>query len=1056
MAAPDQPFLQTAEVRRSSRSALKGAISRAALAALLLPAVLPGVAQPAKQTPPTLQQLEQEVRRHPTPKLYVTLGLAYWDHNDYPRALEAFKAAVKAGPASAEAHNWLGVAVLRTGNFAAAIGEFRKAISLDPKYARAYTNLGSALAKSGDLAGSVAPFRKALALEPNNVAAHLNLGVALRENGDAKGALPYLQFAAQRAPKSAPIRYAFGQTLQQNGDLAGAIQAFSQAVRLDPEYREAYYALGVALKQQGAAVRKPPPPAPSPADAAYRKAQQAVAKGDLNAAAGLLQEALSQDANHAETQNLLGFILGQQGDLASALPHLRRAAELEPGVAAAHYNLGVALWYSGSKTQAIPELQRAVQLDPAAGASYGFLGVALRETNRLDEAEGALQRAIALLPTYPATYIDLGVLFLRRGDLNEALAQFEAGMNVPTPAGPAPDWDSAIAGLRSALSGKPGLAEAHNVLGLLLGHKGATAKDVEAEFREAVRLQPDFAEAHNNLGLVLAQNNDDKGAIAEFRQALKIAPDYADAHANLGSVLTATDPQEAVRELQKAVALAPENVKAQFNLAVAYAQDPNYGRAKQIEQLRKVVAMEPGFPRAHLELGRALLSDNQLEESAAELRRAVQLDPQSTAAHYQLGLALSRTGHKQEAAAELQKSRTLASSDDRKQNSDLDIAEGRMAMEDGKLDHAAAMFRHALQLQPNSADAEHLLGMVLEKQGDTQGALAAYRKTVELNPGDDVARQKVEGLSPRLAPAADDPQRMSEFESYIRAGRFPELEPLLSDYLKQYPNSSWGWYALGYSYFAQRKIGDSIQALAKSLQLDVKNAEAHKILGRDLMVIGRYDAAQTEFEQGVQYEPQSAEMHFDMGKLYSIQDRWKDARDQFATALRLDPSYVEGLDGLGFAQDALGDDAGAVASYEKAIALDEARHGTLVSPRVNLSAHYIRKGNYEKALEYANEALKLDPKSDGALFQRARAREAMGQLKEAADDLNRAVALNPRASSYYYVLSQVDRRLGKVQESNKALDSFMRLEKETESLEKIRRKQQAGPGTPDATPNRRD
>ena len=117
---------------------------------------------------------------------------------------------------------------------------------------------------------------------------------------------------------------------------------------------------------------------------------------------------------------------------------------------------------------------------------------------------------------------------------------------------------------------------------------------------------------------------------------------------------------------------------------------------------------------------------------------------------------------------------------------------------------------------------------------------------MELNPGDVLAREKVQALS-RDDVSADDPQRITEFESYIRAGRFQEVEPLLAAYVQEHPKASWGWYALGYSLFAQRKVGESIQALAKSLQLNNENAEAHKILGRDLMFIGRFAAAQTEF-----------------------------------------------------------------------------------------------------------------------------------------------------------------------------------------------------------------
>ena len=78
------------------------------------------------------------------------------------------------------------------------------------------------------------------------------------------------------------------------------------------------------------------------------------------------------------------------------------------------------------------------------------------------------------------------------------------------------------------------------------------------------------------------------------------------------------------------------------------------------------------------------------------------------------------------------------------------------------------------------------------------------------------------------------------------------------------------------------------------------------------MIIGRFDAAQVEFEQALRYKPDSAEMHYNLGKLFSIQDNWEPARKQFEAALRIDPSYLEAIDALGFALEALGDDAGAV------------------------------------------------------------------------------------------------------------------------------------------------
>jgi tetratricopeptide (TPR) repeat protein len=287
-------------------------------------------------------------------------------------------------------------------------------------------------------------------------------------------------------------------------------------------------------------------------------------------------------------------------------------------------------------------------------------------------------------------------------------------------------------------------------------------------------------------------------------------------------------------------------------------------------------------------------------------------------------------------------------------------------------------------------------------------------------------------------------------EGYIRDAKWAEVEPLLMKYVEERPKSSWGWYALGYTHFAQKQIGESIKALAKSLQLDLKNVEAHKILGRNLMIIGRFDAAQVEFEQAIRYQPGSAESHYNLGKLFSIQDNWEPARTAFEAALRIDPSYIEALDGLGFALEALGDDAGAVAKYQEAIRLNQARGGQFAAAHVNLSAFYNRTGDPAKALEFARAAIALDPKSDRAWFQKAKADEREGRLNDAVAALNTAISYNPRASSYYYVLAGVYRQLGWTEDSRLALEQFKKLDQESTALEKKRReadtRKSPGPG----------
>jgi tetratricopeptide (TPR) repeat protein len=1000
-------------------------------------------------------QIQASIKREPrNSALYIKLGQVCWKNGDYQQAFDAFKQALTLAPASAEAHNWLGAFLMGRGNLPDAISELRKAVSLDPRYARAYTNLGSALAKSSDLGGAVDAFQKALALEPNSWAAHLNLGLALRENGDSAGALVHLRRVVQAQPRNPTVQCELGQTLRQNGDLSAAATAFERALEIDPEMREAYYGLGFTLKQQAAAARKGAA-SPLASSKYFREAQGTLANGDLSAAKEQLLKAIGADESDGDAHNLLGYILGQQGDTASALPHLERAVALRPGSADFHYNYGAALWYSGAPQKAISELKTSIRLDPSAAAGYALLGIAQREQGDLDGSRINLERGIALSPTTASSFIDFGILFLRQNQLQRAMAQFDAGLNANSSV-PTPDWDGAINELRAAIGKGPGTPEVHNMLGELLGRKGAGSAEVLAELREALRLRPDYAEAHNNLGLVLAQNGDDEKAADEFRSAARIRPDYADAHANLGAVLTLPDPKQAIGELEKAVSLDPTLISAQFNLAEAYGNSPTNGTEKQIAQLRKIISIAPDFARAHLTLGKALLHRGQVSEAVTELRDATRMDPPSGEAHYQLGLALARSGQKEEGAAEVKKGRELSSADERNQNAELDISEGRLALQKGELQEAEVKSRHALRLQPNSPVAQHFLGVALEKEGDIDGAFAAYQRAVELNPSDGNSRQSLTRLKPSEAHAqntdvallenrsgvnsgTDDPATVSQFENYIREGRFKDVEPLLATYVKEHPASSWGWYALGYSQFAQKEIGDSIKSLAESLSLNVKSADAHKILGRDLMVIGRFDSAQVEFEQAIRYAPDSSESYYDLGKLFSLQDNWLAARTQFEEAIRRDPAYLEAIDSLGFAQEALGDDKNAVQTYQKVIDLNDQRHGKFVSAHVNLSAYYNRTGDPAKALDYAAKALELDPKSDSAWFQKARSEERQAQFQAAADSLNRAISLNPRRSSYYYVLSGVYRRLGNLEESKKALESFTRLDQENNELEKTRR-----------------
>jgi tetratricopeptide (TPR) repeat protein len=290
----------------------------------------------------------------------------------------------------------------------------------------------------------------------------------------------------------------------------------------------------------------------------------------------------------------------------------------------------------------------------------------------------------------------------------------------------------------------------------------------------------------------------------------------------------------------------------------------------------------------------------------------------------------------------------------------------------------------------------------------------------------------------KAASADDDPQQIASFQDLILKEKFQEVEPLLHTYLTGHPGSSKAYYFLGYVQFRQRRIADSVKAVAKSLQLDVDNAPAHMLLGREFCIIGRTDMALREFEEASRLEPNSADAYYNIGRVHAMEDDFPKARVELEKAIQIDPNYMEAYNALGFAMEAVGDDAIALQDYQTAIRLNEERHGKFDAPYVNLSGYYNRRDKLDLALEYSHKALELNPQSDLAYFQIAKTCRAKGDWAGETEALEKAVSIRP-ALQYYYVLGVAYRKLGKIQESQQAFETFQRMQKQTADLEGQRR-----------------
>jgi len=145
---------------------------------------------------------------------------------------------------------------------------------------------------------------------------------------------------------------------------------------------------------------------------------------------------------------------------------------------------------------------------------------------------------------------------------------------------------------------------------------------------------------------------------------------------------------------------------------------------------RATVQAVPGNPRAHNDLGSALVDRGAAAEAAAEFAAALRLQPGYLPAHYNLGALLLGAGRPQEAIPHLE--RAVGGS--------LHLAEanrylGEALAKSGRGAEAVGPYQAAARLDPSSVEAAFGLGNALAVQGRYQEAIPEFRRAVALAPG---------------------------------------------------------------------------------------------------------------------------------------------------------------------------------------------------------------------------------------------------------------------------------------------------------------------------------
>ena len=304
--------------------------------------------------------------------------------NNLQVAEELYKEVLKSNPDHVEAHNNLGVILLRLGKFQEAKKCFEKVIEINPIYSKAYNGLGNSFNVLGEYKEAIKCYQKAIEINPNFSSAHNNLGNTFNRMEDYQKAKSCYLKAIEFNPNQSDAHSNLGTALQALGELQEAKKCYEKAIKINPNYAIAHNNLGSAFK----------------------------ILGELQEAKKCYEKAIKINPKYADAYKNIGEIFKLFGELKKAIKSYQKAIEINPNHAEAYNNLGNAFSEMEDYQRAKTFYQKAIEINPNHADAYNNLGSIFRGSKEFQRAADYFIRSATVFGNaqfLECTYLSNGI-----------------------------------------------------------------------------------------------------------------------------------------------------------------------------------------------------------------------------------------------------------------------------------------------------------------------------------------------------------------------------------------------------------------------------------------------------------------------------------------------------------------------------------------------------------------------------------------------------------------------------------------------------------------------
>lgn len=605
-------------------------------------------------------------------------------------------------------------------------------------------------------------------------------------------------------------------------------------------------------------------------------------------------------------------------------------------------------------------------------------------------------------------YLESGNKYFQRGKYREASIEYQNAIQIDK-----------------------GYADAHYQLALCYMRQSIW-NGAYQELSRTVELQPANTKAEVDLGNLLLAGKQFKQAQFWAQTVLGHDANSADAHVLLANADAALENiEESLKEMQKAIELAPDQPRSYMNLAILQLDAKDAAAAEQ--NFQKAVSLDPKSVTARLALGNFYRSQKRWPDAEEQFRNAIEVAPKNPTAYAALAILLENEG--QRAGIEqllLQAKQAMP-----------DVPEGYRLLGDfyfalndlpratseyaslfqqhprderveknyiqllllsNQLDPASKLNAPFLKNHPNDADSLILQGQILNAQGHSNDAVHPFETALKLDPQNPTAHYNL-GIT--LASTGDTLRATSELQSAIRLR----------------PNMVQAYRTLGLLATRKgdmellRQSADGFISAQPSLP-DGYLMRAASNLAKDTA------AAQADLQKAISIAPQDSRGYAGMAQLLMSQKKYADANKLFEQALSKNPRDTQAIGGLTQLLFVQKEPTQASARVRQQIE----KVPDSANLYVLLGQVEIVQKDYKAAEGSLSKALELDPKNIDAMLALAAAQNSLGSVGEATASYQRVIQQAPRDLRAYMLLGALEESQGQWQGAQQHYQKILDLQ----------------------------